>query len=153
MTGYVSARLGGRKSPWIITADVGAQWHAGDTVDQEEFPNFVLPDTVGDDDAVDFSTWLFPIRGSITRLIGRTYISPRVGVYIPVGDLKDRLGFDPSLGVSPKIGYLFFVTRDLTADVGIEYTVVFGAETLMYVGFNFGFLMGGKRLPRRHIPY
>ena len=152
-TGYMTTRLGGRKSPWILTADVSAQWHAGDTINQEDYPDLVPPDTIGDNDAVDFSGWMIPIRGSLTRLFGRAYFSPRVGAYIPLSDFKNLLNMDPALGISPKIGYLFFVTREVTADVGIEYTVVFSEETLMYVGFGFGFVMGGERLPRRRIPY
>jgi hypothetical protein len=74
-------------------------------------------------------------------------------VYIPAGETKSKLGMKTSFGISPRIGHLFFVTRDLTADLGLEYTVIFDEETVMFVGFGFGFLFGGNRLPRRRLPY
>lgn len=149
-TGYVTTRLGGRKSVWLFEADIAAQWHAGDSIDPDEFPD-VPPQTPGG--SVQVSGFLFPIRASITRLVNLAYISPRVGLFIPVGGLKDKLNMTTSFGISPKIGYLFFVSRDLTADLGVEYTVIFDSDPLMYVGFSVGFLMGGGRLPRRRLPY
>ena len=152
ITGYMGFRLG-RKSPLVLQFDAGAQWHAGDTVDKDEFPDLIPPDTVGDDDAIDFAGWMFPIRGSLTLLLGRAYVAPRAGLYIPIGDFSNVLQMDPSFGISPKVGFLFFVSRDVTADVGIEYNVVFTDPQIMYVGFSFGFLLGGERLPRRRLPY
>ncbi len=150
-TGYVGTRLGGRKSPWLLEANIGAQWLAGYSVDSDEFPDIAPPDSTSN--AVQLSGFLFPVRASITRLMGRTYFSPRVGLYIPAGGLKSKLKMEPSFGISPKIGYFFFVTRDLTADIGLEYTVIFDRDPLMYVGFSFGFLMGGGQLSRRRLPY
>lgn len=148
--GYVTTRLGGRKSTWLLEADIAVQWHAGDSIDPDEFPG-VPPPTAGG--SVQVSGFLFPIRASITRLVDLAYFSPRVGLFIPVGGLKDKLNMTPSFGISPKMGYLFFISRDLTADLGLEYTVIFDSDPLMYVGFSFGFLMGGGRLPRRRLPY
>ena len=153
-TGYVGTRLGGRKSKWLLEANVAAQWHAGDSIDPDEFPDAIPPpDQSGNSDAVQVTGWLFPIRASITRLFGRSYFSPRVGVFIPVGGLSDKLKMEPSFGITPKIGYFFWITRELTADLGLEYTVIFDREPLMYVGFSFGFVMGGERLPRGRHPY
>lgn len=152
-TGYIGTRLGGRKSNWVLEANAGAQWHAGDRVDLDEFPE-ARPDTTGDGDAVAVAGWLFPLRVSLTRVLGRAYFSPRVGYYIPVGGLKSKIDMQPSFGITPRVGYFFFITRDLTADLGLEYTVIFDSRApLMYVGFSFGFLMGGKRLPRKRTPY
>ncbi len=151
-TGYVGTRLGGRKSRWVLEADIAAQWHAGDSIDPDEFPDILPPDSTGGN-AIQISGFLFPVRASLTRLFGRSYFSPRVGIFIPVGDLKSKLKMGSSFGVSPKIGYFFFITRELTADIGLEYTVIFDRDPLMYIGFSFGFLMGGKRLPRRRNPY
>lgn len=152
ISGYYSFRLG-RTSPWAFVADVGAQWHAGDSIDRTEYPDLFPPDSTVDGDGIALSGWIFPIRASLTRILGRAYFSPRVGVYIPVGETKSRLGMRTSFGISPRLGHLFFVTRHLTADVGIEYTVIFDREPVMYVGFGFGFLFGGNRLPRRRLPY
>lgn len=149
-TGYVGTRLGGRKSSWFIEADVAVQWHAGDSIDNTDFPG--LPPS-GGGDAVQVAGFLFPVRASITRLFGRAYFAPRVGVYIPTSDLKNKLQMKTSFGTSPKIGYLMFITRELTADLGLEYTIIFDREPLMYVGISFGFLMGGQRLARRRLPY
>jgi hypothetical protein len=151
VTGYVGSRLG-RKSPWLIEVNSGFQWHAGDRVSLDEWPG-VPEDSTADGDRISISGWMFPIRASITRLFGQAYFSPRVGVYIPAGDLDSRLGLSTSFGVSPKIGVLFFVSRDVTADLGIEYTAVFDEQTVMYVGFSFGFLMGGGRLTHKRTPY
>ena len=149
-TAYVATRLGGRKSPWVLEANIGAQWHAGDSIDPNEFPGLPPP---GDGGSVQVSGFLFPVRASITRLMGRSYFSPRVGVFVPIGGLKDKLQMETSFGISPKVGYFFFITRELTADLGLEYTVIFDRDPLMYVGFSFGFLVGGRRLPRRRLPY
>jgi len=151
-TAYVGFRLGGRKSRWALEADVAAQWLAGDSIDPDSFPDIFPPDST-DGDGIQVSGFLFPIRASITRLFGRSYFSPRVGVFIPAGDLKSKLKMEPSFGISPKIGYFFFITRELTADIGFEYTVVFDRDPLMYFGLSFGFLMGGERLPRKRTPY
>jgi hypothetical protein len=148
-TGYVGAKLGGRKSKWFIEGNVAAQWHAGDSIEDGLF----APDTTGDGDAIQVAGWIFPVRASLTRLFGRAYFSPRVGIYIPVGGLKDKLNMEPSFGISPRIGHFFWISRDITADLALEYTVIFDQAPLMYVGLSFGFLMGGGRLPRGRHPY
>lgn len=150
LTAYVAKRLG-RKSPFAIGLDVGVQWHAGDSIDRTEYPDVPPPDSEGD--AAALSGWMFPLRAEITTLVSNGYITGRAGIYIPVADLDSKLGLEPSFGISPRVGYLFFVTRDLTADIGIEYTLVFDSDPIMYGGFGFGFLTGGKRLPRRRLPY
>ena len=148
-TGYVGFKLGGRKSPWFFEANVAAQWLAGDSNDLTDFGRPLIDPG----DQIRISGWLFPIRASLTRIFGRAYFSPRAGIFIPAGDLTSKLNMSTDFGITPKIGYFFFITRDLTADLGIEYTVIFDREPLMYIGFSFGFLYGGKRLPRRRIPY
>lgn len=153
ITGYLARRIGGRKGTWAITADIGAQWHAGDTVDPDDHPEIFPPDSTGDGDELSVTGWMFPARLSFTKVFGRTYVMPRGGIYIPVGDLDSILQLDPSFGFSPRVGYLFPVTRELTADVAIEYTIVFDRVNVMYFGFGFGFLMGGGRLPHQRLPY
>jgi len=90
-----------------------------------------------------------PIRASITRLFGRTYVSPRVGFYIPTGGYKKELELEAMFGVAPRVGYLFPMTRDTSIDFAAEWNYLFGDNNLQYVGVSFGIFFGGRRLPRQ----
>ena len=93
---------------------------------------------------VKISGSYIPLRGSITRFFGRYYLSPRVGVYLPVGDFKNEAGFSPSFGIAPRFGYFFPISREIQFDFAFEYDYLLGDQTFHYAGVSMGLFFGGR---------
>jgi len=144
---YAGQMIDRRK--WAVTLDAGIHWFIPKELTEEEVPDWVADPAPNGNGIVKVSGSFIPLRGSITRLFGRYYVSPRAGVYLPVGDFKKEAGFDPAFGIAPRLGYFFPITRDMQFDLALEYDYVFGDRSLQYFGVSMGILFGGQRLSRR----
>lgn len=147
---YAGRLLGkGRRSPWALEFDTGIHWFVPRDLTVEEVPDWVEDPVPDSDGLVKLSGSFIPVRGSITRFFGRYYFSPRLGIYLPLGDFKNHVGFEPSFGVAPRLGYFFFMSRELQFDLALEYDYIFGDRSLQYFGLSFGLFFGGKSLRPR----
>ncbi len=134
---------------WAVQLNAGIHWFIPKELAEEEIPDWVTDSEANSNGLVKLSGSFIPIRGSITRLFGRYYFSPRVGVYFPVGDFRKKAGFDPAVGIAPRLGYFFPMSRDMQFDFAFEYDYLFGDLSLQYFGVSMGILFGGQRLGRR----
>jgi hypothetical protein len=143
---YASHALVRRKL--AVTVDAGIHWFIPDELNAADLPDWVGDVDVGQDGRVTFSGSFIPIRGSLTLLFGRFYVSPRVGAYISAGDFRRDLDLGTKWGIAPRTGYLFVISPGVQFDFALEYDYLFGDESLQYVGFGLGLFFGGRRLAR-----
>jgi hypothetical protein len=143
---YAGKAISGRK--WALQVDAGIHWFIPEDLLLEDVPDWVADPKPDSKDLVKISGSYIPFRGSITRMFGRYYLSPRLGVYFPVGDFRTEAGFNPSFGVAPRLGYFFPISREIQFDFAFEYDYVFGDQTIHYAGVSMGLFFGGRRLRR-----
>lgn len=136
------------RSQWAVEFDVGIHWFIPEELRVEEVPDWVTDPEPNSRGLVKVSGSFIPLRGSITRFFGRLYFSPRVGVYIPVGGFRKEAGFEPTFGIAPRLGYFFFMSREMQFDLAFEYDYLFGDRDLRYFGVSMGIFFGGRRLKR-----
>jgi hypothetical protein len=141
---YASHSLIQRKL--AVTVDAGIHWFLPDEARVADLPDWLEGIEADQDDEVSVSGSFIPVRGSLTLLFGRFYVSPRAGAYLPVGDFRRDLDLGTRLGIAPRAGYLFLVSPDVQFDFGVEYDYLFGEGSLHYVGFSMGLFFGGRRL-------